>query len=561
MQDWNAFCLYRKKNLYYFQFFSLFSNMLLLVLPIYTLQIYNRVLSSQSTDTLIYLVIIALMLIGVQVFMDYTRQQVLNNIALLFDSVFDTKSVRRSASVSLIDKGQTQSAYLDHNQAKQYLASPFHRSLADLPWTALFIIVMYMLSPTLGSYALVSTIILIIASGLMLFLSRENASRVKNLTARQGMSLQQLLGRGKHVKSHLIAERVIGRWKQRNDHLLQEEMASKLLSNKGQSALKLLRMFVQVGVFAVGAWLVIEQEIMAGSLLAASILLGRILAPIDQGANHYFSWKESKQAYERISGMHSNEASKPKLNVPLDVIEFAADNLSYRAPVTDKTLLKSISFTLKPGNCILIQGEAGSGKSTLLKLFSNTLRPTEGSVKLNGIDLDKIGSENFLKSVSYLPQSAEVFSASVVDNISGFDHGDHVVPGVLKASKAAGCHKFISTLPDNYSTKVGVDGVELSASEAQRLALANCFYGSPKLLILDEPTSFLDTNTKKSVKQHLTELKQAGTSIIFVSSDPALQELADYVVGLKNGMIFEAFENKKPQREDKVRKLTQHIKY
>ncbi|MBD1556203.1 ATP-binding cassette domain-containing protein [Vibrio sp. S9_S30] len=561
MKRWSIFTSYRKKNYFYFQVFSVFANLLVLVLPIYSLQVFDRVLSSRSTDTLLFLALIAVFLLVVQVAMDYTRQQVLNNVSSIYDQSFGELLIQKSLNLSSKNAAAAHKAVKDHQLAKQYLSSPFHRSLSDLPWSLIFIIVLFLLHPMLGAYALAVTLVLATASGLLLLLTHKSMNEAKNMAIQQSSSVQKLFCKGKLLKSYQASGKVLERWKQKHSRTLEQELRSKCFTNYGQTIIKMIRMTVQVGVFAVGAWLVINEQIMAGSLLAASILLGRILAPIDQGANQYFNWLESKQAFERIGAVFSSHQDDSKMDIALDTIELSVDQVTYRGG-GDRLLVHNIGFNLKPGHCLAIKGASGAGKSTLLKLLANYYVPTKGQVRVNGINIDKLDTTRLAESIGYLPQVIDVFDATVSDNISRF--GDHldmqVSENVVKASKAAQCHSFVAKLPQSYGTMLGSEGVELSRSEMQRLALARCFYYQPKLLILDEPTAFLDNAAVLQLMKHLEVLKSSGVGIIFVSSSPLMMTLADYVVELKDGVISEAYENKAKQEKKSIN-IASHSNY
>lgn len=543
MANWTTFKSYKRKNFNYFHIFSVFANILLLVMPIYSLQIYNRVLTSQSTDTLFFIVVITAALVCVQIGMDYSRQQILNNLASVYDSQFDTKIVNYSLLQAAKNSTDGQGLYKDHQLTKQYLASPFHRSLADIPWSLAFVVVLFILHPVLGYYALVSTIILAAASGTLLLLSHKNMNETKLRSAQQNSFLLQLFGGSRFHTAHLMSHQIISRWKFKNNILINQEQVSKLMLNKGRSYIKLLRMTIQVGVYAVCAWLVIEQQVTGGALLASSILLGRILAPIDQGSSAFFAWKEAREAYQKTSKTLIEIERETLMDITLNEIEILVHKVCYKGQ-SDKDLIKNIGFNLKPGNCLCIKGHAGSGKSLLLKLLANSINPSEGVIRINGISIDKIEPSTIAKAIAFLPQRPEIFSASIADNISGFDQDKFMSDKVIQASKASLCHHFIAKLPKSYSTQIGKSGIELSTSELQRLALARCFYDHPRLLIMDEPTTFLDGATVNHIVTELAKLKQSGTTIIFVSQDERLQGLSDYIVELKDGSISKAYENK-----------------
>lgn len=548
MPLWSEFQLYRKKNRYFFHFFSLFANLLLLVMPIFSLQIYNRVLSSQSEETLTYLVIITIVLLLVQAGMDYTRQQIQNNLAAVFDNLFDKTIVQRCTALAAKNSADAQNLFKDHTLAKHYLASPFQRSLTDLPWSLVFILVLFFLHPLLGGFALLATLILGAVSGSLLYLSYQDAHHSKKMAARQNISLQQLFGRERQARAQLVSPRIIDVWKKKNDALTDNELDVKQLSGRGQSILKFLRQLVQVGVFAVSAWLVIEGEIMTGAMLASSILLGRILAPIDQGSSHYAAWKEAKAAFQRIDSLLSANEPSADLALEFDSVTLSIDKVALEIS-PNRFLLKNIGFNLKPGHCLNVSGPTGSGKSTLLKVMANVQTPTQGQVLINSVAVNKLNAQSLSAALCYLPQEPELLNASVAANISGFDQQEGMSQSVLEASKAFDCHGFIARLPHGFSTPIGQDGVKLSPVEKQKLSLAHCYYLQPKLILLDEPTAFLDASSAAILVSYLQQVKQQGATIVLVSSDPRLAGLIDYTVELKEGAVVRAVDHSQQAKE------------
>lgn len=553
MENWQSFSKYKSRNLLFFYVFSIFANVLLLVMPIYSLQIFNRVLSSQSTDTLVYLALIAFILIGAQVIFDYIRQQILNNIMSVYDGVFERTVIRQNLSFDQGENKGGNSYYKDHQLSKQYLSSPINKCIADLPWTACFIIVLFILHPILGLYAFLSTVVLLSINGSVMLFSNKTITTSRNVNAKQALSLQGILGRNKLNKSPLVSHRVIDKWKVRNAYRLNKESEAKKISGKGQSLAKFFRLAVQVGVYAIGAWLVIKGEIMSGSLLASSILLGRILAPIDQGAAHYFSWKEAKSAYHRISKLLQDIEQKENnyIDVSLEQVELSVDKVSVSGE-GDRQLLKNINFNLKAGSFLCIDGASGSGKSTLLRLIAGCITPSIGQIKYNGIPKERLLDENLSKSVSYLPQLPEMFESTIADNISGFDQGENVSKKIVEVSKSTSCHEFIAKLPNSYSTQIGNGGVILTPCEAQKISIASCFYSEPKLIILDDPTVYLGENDIDILINNLRHLKNEGCTAVFTTSNEKLKSLSDYIVELNNGSVSKASENKNVKSKEQV---------
>lgn len=550
MKEWEEFLSYRGRSLIYFHLFSVFSNLLMLVLPIYTIQIFNRVLFSNSSETLFYLVVIALFLLAIQSISDYGRQQILENIATIYESQF--KELALEHSLKNTTKGNIfEFDYKRHTLIRQYLASPFHRCIADIPWTLLFLFVLYILHPVIGLYSMVVALFLAALTVMFVLRSATATKRVKSLKATLTNATLELIKRKELGQSLLYWDRELKRQTCNEQLVLADEVSTKRLQNRAMTTVRLARVYIQVGVFAVGAWLVIEQEILAGSLLAASILLSRVLAPIEQGAAHYSSWKESRQVYLGFrQHMSSREAERKCVDIPVDSAELVVDGLVYRA-ADDTPILKGINLALKPGSCLEIRGDSGAGKSTLLSLLSRTASPSSGKVRLNGVDIEHISMDCFRQTVAYAAQEPEIFSASIADNISAFDKGEGVAQRVFKASHSAHCHLFISRFVDSYMTSLDSKGQKLSFGEKKKLSLARCFYAQPKLMILDDPTQLSDPISSKAIAKHLQMLKQSGVSIVMVTSDPELKKLSDYSVELKRGVITQVTELKKPVNQIK----------
>ncbi len=564
MTLWSEFQLYRKRNLYFFHLFSAFANLLLLVMPIFSLQIYNRVLSSQSEETLAYLVIITIILLLVQSGMDYTRQQIQNNLAAAFNNLFDKEIVQRCTRLSAHSNAEAQNLFKDHSLCKLYFASPFQRSLTDLPWSVIFIFVLFSLHPVLGGFALLATITLGAVSGWLLYLSYQSTHKSNRMATRQNISLQQLFGRERQARALLSSHRIIELWKKKNDVVTENDIGVKQLSGRGQNILKFLRQLVQVGVFAVSALLVIEGEIMTGSMLASSILLGRILAPIDQGASHFASWKEAKAAYTRIDKMLSGHELSNDTELEFTSVLLSVDKVALEIS-PNRFLLNNIGFNLKPGHCLNLSGASGSGKSTLLKVLANIIIPTEGQVLVNSVAIARLTPKTLSGFVCYLPQEPEVFNASIAANISGFAQDENMSQRLLDASKVFHCHAFISKLPHGFSTQIGLDGIRLSPSEKQKLALAHCYFVNPQLILLDEPTLFLDNQTVAMLVDYLQRAKQQGATIVLISQDSRLAPLIDYTVELKEGSIVRALDHSQSSSESSKRAIgaftPQAVKY
>jgi len=539
MQQWLSFMTYRRKTLIYFEVFSVFANLLVLVLPIYSLQIFNRVLTSHSLDTLFYLTLIACCLLVLQNFMDYARQRLLNNIKNIYDASFDTQMLSM-VSDNLPDGEQVLKS---HQQTSQYFCSPFLRARSDLPWAFIFVVVMFFLHPLLGAYALTCCSLLVLLILISSLRTQKLSHRSKTAKGKQASLAAKFVAQGKQICAQGITEKLVRKWEKQNQHVMSEQDRASRQVIAVQSLTKLLRTLVQVGVYALGAILVIQGDILAGTLLASSILMNRVLSPFELASQHFQGYKQQKDAFAYLHQLICNHQTSTKLSIDLSEIAVSFNKVSLES--RSRMLLADVSFKLDSGKCLEVRGPSGSGKSMLLALLAREVVPTKGAVSFNSVDIASIAPTKLSDTVGYISQTPSLIRATVAENICGFRELSAVSDDILLACRKANAASLISKLPDNYMTLIENEGDGLSRSEIQKLAIARCLYGMPTLLILDCPSVFLDPISKTHLVNALSEAKQRGTTIVFVSDDPAIQSLADYVIELNDGLLTKGYQSQK----------------
>ena len=539
MSGWKLFLVQRKKQLIYIVFFSIFINLCMLVVPIYSLQVFDRVLSSRSVETLILLASLAFSLLFFQASLEFIRTRLLHISSAQFDELCSKKIVKFALEKSGTDPQLSRQTLHDLRRSKSLLSSPVFSLFCDLPWTPVFILVIFSLHPTLGWFALTATIVLVILTIINLKLTKKNEDKSIKNNFNNESSLQKLIEHGQSISLFDTAKPLTDRWQEKNIEAAKMQQKLNFQLQLLQAVIKYARMSLQIGVIGLGAWLVVINETVPGVMLASSILLGRVLAPIDQGINLWRPWRQNKIAFLRTKEILEEDLQEKRIKMPIDSIHLTVKTLSLQDKFK-RLVLNNVNFELKPNNVLGVIGSSGSGKSTLLNLLAGYTAIQNGNIRINGTNIDELLPSQRNELIGYLPQKTDLFDATVLENISRFDSSDDVEDKVFKAAKLAGVHEFICQLPNAYNTVIGQDGVQLSGGELQRLALARALYFEPKLLLLDEPDSNLDIYAEQSLLTLINELKAKGISIIIISHRPNILKAVDWILLMDKGGIVDA---------------------
>lgn len=539
MSEWSRFLQERKKHLVYIGIFSVFVNILMLVLPIYSLQIFDRVLSSRSPETLILLAVLALGLLLIQAFLEFIRTRILYVGASQFEHYCAPKLVQHAFDIAGKTPDLARRTLQDSQEVKGGLSSPMVALLFDLPWTPVFILVIFSLHPYLGWFAFAAATVLSLLTWLNLYLSRKSTDELANQAFDNGAYLQRQVALGKTISLFNVSDKLALRWKASNLEVIHLQNNSTFKLQLLQATIKYARMTLQVGVLGLGGWLVITDQAVAGVLLAASILLGRVLAPLDQSINLWKPWRQSRSAMTRVEAILSQPELEQRIEMPIQDISLQVESFSVKDQF-ERLILKNIQFELKAGHALAIVGNSGSGKTTLLNAIAGAEFNHQGYIRLNGIALTEMLPSQRQQLIGYLPQQVELFEASLLENISCFDEGEDVEEKVFAAAKLAGIHDIISQQPNAYQTQFGRKGVQLSGGEMQLLGLARALYQQPKLLLLDEPDSNLDILSEQKLLRTLNVLKQQGITVILISHRNTLVKMADWIIALESGVIKDA---------------------
>lgn len=516
--------------------FSLAINLLYLISPIYMLQIYDRVIASASEVTLAMLTIILIAALIALSLLDFVRARLLTQASLQINQLLSNRiiaaSMQSATKVSLLDNLPLK----DFDTFRQFITGPGIHAVFDLPWTPVYIIIIFMLHPFLGGFALVSSIILVLMAFLNEYLVRSPLSAANAAAANNYNFTEMALRNAEVVQAMGMVPGLLDRWsRDRNVALERQSLASDRAAAM-QSAIRFLRIAMQSLILGLGAYLVIEHLTTIGSMFAASFLLGRALQPVEQIVASWRSLVSARSAYQRIHQLlNQNPDVGSMLILPKPEGRLSVEALNYVIPGTNRHILRHVTLQIEPGESVGIIGPSGTGKSTLLRQIIGILAPSAGVVRIDDADVSTWPRNLLGPHIGYLPQDIELFSDSVVANISRFQTGMN--NDVLEAARLAGVHEMILRLPNGYETQVGEGGAILSGGYRQRIGLARAVFGNPSLVVLDEPSSNLDKDGEVALLACLAELRRRKTSVILVSHQVSTLDEVDKILVLKEGAV------------------------
>jgi PrtD family type I secretion system ABC transporter len=500
------------------------------------LQVFDRVLTTGSTDTLIHLTLIALAALLALGFLDSARGRVLNRISSFLEELLVPLAFERSLMNAMRGRPYRSEAVRDVREMRGFLQGPGILAVFDLPWSPIFLAAIFVLHPVLGFVSAGSTLLLL---GLALLNDVRSRRYLKSASEAGMRALWELdlFNRSAEVIDALgMMNSIKRRWLLDNRETLQLQMVANDRAATIAGLAKFCRYAVQVLILGAGAWLVTTHALTAGAMIAGSILLSRALAPIDQVLG---TWRQIVAAYGAYKRLHASFAEPPirpeGMPLPAPRGDLTIEDVHYKAPASGASILDDVSFGARPGEILVIVGPSAAGKSTLARLLVGTQAPSSGYVRLDGADVFAWDRERLAKHIGYLPQDVALFSGTVAENIARL--GDVDPTAVVEAAQRAGVHDMILRLPRGYDTEIGEAGLRLSGGQRQRIALARAIFGNPSLVVLDEPNSNLDADGEAALVRALSELRANSVTIIVITHRPALVNYADRLLVLRNGCV------------------------
>jgi ATP-binding cassette subfamily C protein len=537
LKEWNAVA---RRTLTSVAAFSVFVNLLMLTMPLYLFQLSDRVLTSHSHETLLMLTIVALGFIGVLSLVDILRRQVLGRLATNFETILGGPVLASIVTTAKVADSANLQPLRNLHQVKSFIASPVMLLLFDAPLAPIYFATVFLIHPYLGFISVISGLLLV-------------AIAVINQKATSSPLGQASLHSSKadaHADALARNSQVINAMGMLNESILHwgSEQARALTFQSGAAdrnfwisgASKCARLVTQIVILGVGAYLALMGSVTGGMMIAASIIAGRALQPLEVLIEGWRNLVQTRGAYAHVKRTVENlKQEQPHLLLPKPTGRLSVERLLYLPPGTKEAVLNGVSFELRAGESLAIVGPSGSGKSTLARILVGCLYPTAGKVRLDGTELRNWDRRQFGEFTGYLPQEVELFPGTIKDNVCRM-RSDLPDEKIYQAAMLTEVHEMITSLPRGYETVLERSGAPLSGGQKQRIALARAFFGDPALVVLDEPNSNLDAAGEQALTDTLKRAKQKGVTVIVITQRPAVLNSMDKLLILRAGRV-EAF--------------------
>jgi ATP-binding cassette subfamily C protein len=518
-------------------FFSFFINILAFVGPLYMLQIYDRVLSSRNVSTLVFLTLIAGFLLLVYAGLEKIRSAVLVRAGLLFDSK------TRSDLFESVLLGSLKQPNFSHHTVlreldviREFLTGAGLISFCDAPWVPIFVAGCFILHPWYGWIAVVGALLIFSFAVANEFLTRTQLKGASKSAGEAGAFAAATFRNVEVLHAMGMWRPLRERWMQRQNVTLTLQAVASDRAGVLLTATKFLRAFLQVAILGTGAYLSINQESTPGAMIAASIIMGRALAPVELIVSQWKTFLSARSAYDRITELlRIIPARQTRMKLPDPEGHLAVQNIVVAPPGTQRPVLAGVSFDLPAGSALGLIGPSAAGKSSLARAIVGVWPVVNGTIRIDGAELQHWDNEQLGRHIGYLPQDVELFSGTVAENIARFQTVDE--QSIIAAAQMAGVHNMVQTMPEGYNTQIGDGGQSLSGGQRQRIGLARALYRMPTIVILDEPNASLDAEGESALLGALQSLKAANRTVILITHKTNILAMVDKILILNQGQM------------------------
>ena len=512
--------------------FSLFSNLMMLTGPIYMLQVYDRVLGSKSQETLVALSLLVVLLYGVMGVLDWSRGRIMTRVGARFQNALDEQVfaavLQRSAKGADL---HSQTGLRNIEAIRRFMAAPVFLACFDLPWAPIFLIGIFILHPMLGWLAVAGALVLVTLTCLNQWFMHQSQSAAGVLRFQAGEIADQMRDEAEMICAMGMQEIVRQRWLKERKGALDHQTRTSDVTGGFSSLTKTLRLFLQSAMLGLGAYLVLENQMTAGGIIAGSILLGRALVPVETILNQWEVIQSAKAGWDGVGVLLSGAPVAPRrIELPCPNADLEARSLTVVRSGEKIAALRNVTFQVQPGQAIGVIGPSGSGKSTLAQAITGALQPVGGSLRLDAAALDQYDPTRLGEYVGYLPQRVRLFDGTISENIARLDPEMEI-----RAAKSAAAHEMILELPDGYETRLRSAQSRLSGGQMQRIGLACAMCGEPPIVVLDEPNSNLDAIGTDALNAAIRTIKLRKGAVIVMAHRPAAIRECDLLLVLENG--------------------------
>ena len=525
-----------KRAFAYVFLFSFAVNVLSLLMPIYSLQVFDRVFTSRSYETLMALTAVVIAGNAFYGILHAIRAGVVARVV---------EWLERTVAPELLSVSITQAAQTGVSLAGQYqrdlmtmknFLSSAAPTIADIPWSLLFVMVIYMINPILGFICIIGVVMMIVSALVNEYATRKALLRATEKNVESALAADLLGRHGEAIQAMGMGEPIIGQWIKQSEHGLALQDTAQQRSAVIMGISRSMRALLQVAMIGVGAVLALQNDLTSGGMIASSILAARALAPFEGIIGLWKQFVQAREAYNRVHGLLARvDPNQGDTTLPAPTGKLSVESLYY-APNKATNILRGIQFALEPGESLGIIGPSAAGKSTLAKAMVGIFAPTHGAVRLDGADVYRWERGDFGQYVGYLPQQVELFSGTIKRNIARM-HEQFDDAAVIEAAQLAGVHELILQLPNGYDTVYSPGIAVLSPGQKQRIGLARALYGRPRFVVLDEPNSNLDGEGEKALMMALQHLKTARVTTVVVAHRPSILATVDKILMLRAGMV------------------------
>ncbi|WP_343728808.1 type I secretion system permease/ATPase [Duganella sp.] len=526
-----------KRTFYTIGVFSAIINLLALVPSIYMLQVYDRVLNSRNEITLLMLTILMMCGYAFMAVLELVRSFVLVRVGAKFDMEMNKRVYTAAFEQNLKAAGGNAGQSLaDLTNLRQFLTGNALFAFFDAPWFPIYLAVIFVFEPSLGVFSVCGTLILIVLAYVNERATKEPLAEANTMAITAGNLATNNLRNAEVIESMGMLPNLMNRWFKLHSRFLNLQAKASEKAGIINAVTKFVQSSQQSLVLGFGALLVLEGKLTPGMMIAASILVGKALAPVQQVIATWKSWSSTRSAYERLSTLLEKNPARPAgMELPAPKGNLSVENVSASPPGVTVPVLRGVHFAIQAGDVLGVIGPSGSGKSTLARLMVGVWPAVMGKVRLDGADIYQWNKGELGPNLGYLPQDIELFAGTVSDNIARFGEVD--AEKVVEAAKRAGVHDMILHLPKGYDTLLADGGGGLSGGQKQRLGLARAMYGDPALLVLDEPNSNLDDAGEAALVAAVQGMRQRGKTVVLITHRTSIIGATTKLLFLRDGAV------------------------